>query len=127
LIEFRFWKMNFLRFVIAFNILSCCTASFIVSSMPAAQRKEYENMVKQFQLEKKSIADSLSDSNRIEFMKEMRKKESDAFGKVALLPHATEAQKLAQQKAAIEALQKNLKDVKKVGASYTNDNLSFLF
>ncbi|KRZ14577.1 hypothetical protein T11_11293 [Trichinella zimbabwensis] len=119
--------MNFPTFVIIFSFLSYCTTAFIINSMPAAQRKEYENMVKQFQLEKQVMADSLSDSNRIEFMKEMRKKESDAFGEVALMPQATEAQKLAQQKAAVEALQKNLKDVKKVGAVYTRDNLSFLF
>ncbi|KRX48185.1 hypothetical protein T05_13158, partial [Trichinella murrelli] len=88
---------------------------------------EYEKLVNQFQLEKKIMADSLSSASRIEFLKEMWKKESDAFGKVAVLPQGTEAQKKAQQKAAMEAIQKNLQDLKKVGAAYTNDNLSVLF
>ncbi|KRX19499.1 hypothetical protein T07_14209 [Trichinella nelsoni] len=99
----------------------------VYNSMPAAQRKEYEKLVNQFQLEKKIMADSLSSASRIEFLKEMWKKESDAFGKVAVLPQGTEAQKKAQQKAAMEAIQKNLQDLKKVGAAYTNDNLSVLF
>ncbi|KRY37081.1 hypothetical protein T01_10510 [Trichinella spiralis] len=123
----RIWKMNFLKFVITFCFVSCTAASFIINSMPAAQRKEYENLVNQFQLEKKIMADSLSSASRIEFLKEMWKKESDAFGKVAVLPQGTEAQKKAQQKAAMEAIQKNLQDLKKVGAAYTNDNLSVLF
>ncbi|KAL1242675.1 Mediator of RNA polymerase II transcription subunit [Trichinella spiralis] len=66
--------MNFLKFVITFCFVSCTAASFIINSMPAAQRKEYENLVNQFQLEKKIMADSLSSASRIEFLKEMWKK-----------------------------------------------------
>ncbi|KRY37082.1 hypothetical protein T01_10510 [Trichinella spiralis] len=109
------------------NVTLCVLLVNVYNSMPAAQRKEYENLVNQFQLEKKIMADSLSSASRIEFLKEMWKKESDAFGKVAVLPQGTEAQKKAQQKAAMEAIQKNLQDLKKVGAAYTNDNLSVLF
>ncbi|XP_003380280.1 conserved hypothetical protein [Trichinella spiralis] len=103
--------------------LHCC---FIHNKLNARCSKEGEQWRILFCLNY-GINDFASLASRIEFLKEMWKKESDAFGKVAVLPQGTEAQKKAQQKAAMEAIQKNLQDLKKVGAAYTNDNLSVLF